>query len=151
MTLYTNGEAVWTFAQMRDVVFPAEIEGVGHGPVHRRRVELRGLARRVANTGIYKKVDEESLAVADPSREASKRLRAELAKELGYYPPSLAAEDVARYREQIAGRKARAESGERDGWAPGGYKWRQWDHLKEERRRTEIETQGRASVADLYE
>jgi hypothetical protein len=31
------------------------------------------------------------------------------------------------------------------------YKWRQWDHLKEERRRTEIETQRRASVADLYE
>ena len=31
------------------------------------------------------------------------------------------------------------------------YKWRQWDHLKEERRRTEVETQGRASVADLYE
>ena len=30
-------------------------------------------------------------------------------------------------------------------------KWRQWDHLKEERRRTEIETQGRASVADLYD
>jgi hypothetical protein len=27
----------------------------------------------------------------------------------------------------------------------------QWDHLKEERRRTEIETHGRASVADLYE
>ena len=38
-----------------------------------------------------------------------------------------------------------------DGWGPNGYKWRQWDHLKEERRRTEIETQGRASVADLYE
>ena len=57
----------------------------------------------------------------------------------------------ARYREQIAERKAREEAGERDGWGPGGYKWRQWDHLKEERRRTEIETQGRASVADLYE
>ena len=57
----------------------------------------------------------------------------------------------ARYREQIAERKAREEAGERDGWGPGGYKWRQWDHLKEERRRTEIEIQGRASVADLYE
>jgi hypothetical protein len=52
---------------------------------------------------------------------------------------------------QIAERKAREEAGERDGWGPGGYKWRQWDHLKEERRRTEIETEGRASVADLYE
>jgi hypothetical protein len=26
-----------------------------------------------------------------------------------------------------------------------------WDHLQEERRRTDIESQGRASVADLYE
>ena len=91
------------------------------------------------------------VAVADLSREESKRLRAELAEGLGFYPASLAAEDVARYREQIAERKAREEAGERDGWGPDGYKWRQWDHLKEERRRTEIETQGRASVADLYE
>ena len=84
------------------------------------------------------------------SSEQDKRLRAELAEGLGFFPrPS--PEDVARYREQIAERKAREEAGERDGWAPGGYKWRQWDHLKEERRRTEIETQGRASVADLYE
>jgi hypothetical protein len=28
MTLYTNGETVWTYEQMRDVVFHAEIEGV---------------------------------------------------------------------------------------------------------------------------
>ena len=85
------------------------------------------------------------------SSEQDKRLRAELAQGLGYFPASLGAEDVARYREQIAKRKAREEAGIRDGWAPGGYKWRQWDHLKEERRRTEIERQGRASVADLYE
>ena len=91
------------------------------------------------------------MAVADLSREESKRLRAELAEGLGYFPASPAPEDVARYREQIAGRKARAEAGERDGWGPGGCKWRQWDRLKEERRRTEIETQGRASVADLFE
>jgi hypothetical protein len=38
--------------------------------------------------------------------------------------PLVAPEDVARYREQIAERKARAEAGERDGWGPGGYKWR---------------------------
>jgi hypothetical protein len=80
-----------------------------------------------------------------------RRLRAELAEGLGFYPASLAAEDVARYREQIAERKTREEAGERDGWGPGGYKWRQWDHLTEERRRTKIETQGRTSVADLYE
>jgi hypothetical protein len=65
---------------------------------------------------------------------SDKRLRAELAEGLGYYPASLTFQDVARYREQIAKRKAREEAGERDGWAPGGYKWRQWDHLKETRR-----------------
>jgi hypothetical protein len=70
---------------------------------------------------------------------------------LGYFPASLAAKDVARHREQIAERKARQEAGERDGWGSGGCKWRRWDHLKEERRRVEIETQGRASVADPYE
>ena len=89
--------------------------------------------------------------MADLSREESKRLRAELAEGLGFYPASLAHEDVTRYREQIAQRKAREEAGERDGWGPGGYRWRQWDHLKEERRRTGIETHRRASVADLYE
>ncbi len=72
------------------------------------------------------------MAVADLSREESKRLRAELAEGLGFYPASLAHEDVARYREQIAKRKARQDAGERDGWALGGYKWRQWDHLREE-------------------
>ena len=84
------------------------------------------------------------MAVSDLSRKESKRLRADLAEGLGFYPASLAAEDVARYREQIAERKAREEAGELDGWGPGGYKWRQWDHLKEERRRIEIEAQGRA-------
>jgi hypothetical protein len=85
--------------------------------------------------------------VADLAQEEAKRLRAELAQGLGYFPASLAAEDVARYREQIAKRTARQDPGERDDWAPGGYRWRQWDHLREERRRTEIETQGRASEA----
>ena len=82
--------------------------------------------------------------------EQDKQLRAELAQGLGYFPASLGAEDVARYREQIAERRVR-EAGIREGWGPNGYRWRQWDHLKEERRRTEIERQGRASVADLYE
>ena len=91
------------------------------------------------------------VAVADLSREESKRLRAELAEGLGFYPASLAHEDVARYREQIAEREAREEAGERDGWGPGGYRWRQWDHLREEKRRAEVEARGRAGVADLYE
>ena len=85
------------------------------------------------------------------SSEQDKRLRAELTQGLGYFPASLGAEDVARYREQIAERQARPQAGERDGWGPNGYRWRQWDHLKEERLRTEIETQGRASAADLYD
>jgi hypothetical protein len=37
-----------------------------------------------------------------------------LAKELGYHPASLVTEDVARYREQIADRKAREEAGIRE-------------------------------------
>ena len=41
------------------------------------------------------------------SSEQDKQLRVELAQGLGYFPASLAAEDVARYREQIAKRKAR--------------------------------------------
>ena len=89
--------------------------------------------------------------MSDLSRKESKRLRADLAEGLGFYPASLASEDVARYREQIAQRKAREEAGERDGWGPGGYKWRQWDQLREEKRRSEMEAQGRASVADLYD
>ena len=48
------------------------------------------------------------------SSDQDKQLRAELAEGLGYFPASLAAEDVARYREQIAERKAREEAGERD-------------------------------------
>ena len=84
--------------------------------------------------------------------EQDKRLRAELAEGLGFSRES-GPRDVARYREHIAERKTREEAGERDGWGLGGYKWRQWAHLKGiERRRTDIETQGtRLSVADLYE
>ena len=89
--------------------------------------------------------------MADLSREERKRLRAELAEGLGFYPASLAPEHVARYRDQIAQRKAREEAGERDGWGPGGYGWRKWDHFREEKRRAEVETRGHAAVADLYE
>ncbi len=117
MTLYTNGETVWTYEQMRDEVFPAEIKGV----------------------------DMDQFIGGELSFEDW------LAEGLGFYPASLAPADIARYREQIAERKARVEAGERDGWGPGGYKWRQWNHLKEEKRRAEVEARGRADVADLYE
>jgi len=76
--------------------------------------------------------------------EPDKRLHAELAADLGYYPASLAPEDVARYRAQVAERKARAEAGERDGWEPGGYRQHKWDHLKEARRQAEVEASCRA-------
>ena len=85
------------------------------------------------------------------SSDEDKRLRAELAQGLGYFPASLAPEDVARYREQIAERKAREESGERDGWGPGGYMWRRWDHLRENKRRAEVAARRRAEVANLNE
>ena len=78
--------------------------------------------------------------------EQDRRLRAELAEGLGYFPASLAPDDVARYREQIAERKARAEAGQRDGWELGGYKWRKWDHLREEKRRAEVEARGHAQM-----
>ena len=81
------------------------------------------------------------------SSEQDKRLRAELARGLGYYPASLAPEDVARYREQIAGRKARKDAGEGE----CGYHEHRWDHFCEEKRRADVEAQGRADVADLYE
>ena len=81
------------------------------------------------------------MAVADMSREESKRLRAELAEGLGYTSES-GPEDVAGYREQIAKRKVREQAGERDGWELGGYKRHKWDHLKEEMRRAEVEARG---------
>jgi hypothetical protein len=37
----------------------------------------------------------------------------------GVLPGKFAPEDVVRYREHIAERKAREEAGERDGWGPG--------------------------------
>ena len=81
------------------------------------------------------------------SSEQDKQLRAELAQGLGYFPASLAPDDVACYREQIAERKAREEAGERDGWGSGRYKWRQWDHLKEAKRRADVEARGRADAS----
>ena len=94
--------------------------------------------------GIWRIGHDEATIV--PSSDQDKRLRAELAEGLGYFPATLAAENVARYREQIAQRKAREEAGIRE----GDHEHR-WDHLREEKRRAEVEAQRRASVADLYE
>src|SRR6478609_2574838 len=95
MTLYTNGDTVWTYEQMRDEVFPAEIEGVDMDQFIGGELSFED-----STPASTRKSTSRGLAVADLSREASKRLGAELAKELGYYPASLAPEDVARYREQ---------------------------------------------------
>lgn len=78
--------------------------------------------------------------MADLSRDEAKALRAELADLLGYYPASLAPDDVARYRKEAA---------ERPAGAP--HQANRWNHLKEEKRRADVETRGRAEVADLYE
>jgi hypothetical protein len=62
MTLYTNGETFWTYAQMRDVVFPAEIDGLDMDQFIGGELSFEDwLAESLLNTGIYKKVDEERL------------------------------------------------------------------------------------------
>jgi len=81
------------------------------------------------------------------SSEEDKQVRAQTAQSLGYFSASLAPEDVAGYREQIADRKARKDAGERE----CGYHEHRWDHFREEKRRADVEAQGRADVADLHE
>ena len=149
MTLYTNGETVWTYEQMRDVEFPAEIEGVDMDQFIGGELSFEDWLAESLNTGIYKKVDEESLG-----RGRSESGRTATGSALSW-PRNLATtQRVWRPRTLpgIAKRSLSArperKAGERDGWGPYGYKWRQWDRLKDERRRREIETQGRASVAD---
>ena len=74
--------------------------------------------------------------MADLTREEAKALRAELAYLLGYYPASLAPDDGARYRKEAAETPHQAN---------------RWNHLQEAKRRADVETRGRAEVADLYE
>ena len=61
MTLYTNGDTVWTYEQMRDEVFPAEIEGVDMDQFIGGELSVADWLAESLNTGIYKKVDEERL------------------------------------------------------------------------------------------
>jgi len=61
MTLYTNGETVWTYEQMRDVVFPAAIEGVEMDQFIGGELSFEDWLAESLNTGIYRKVDEERL------------------------------------------------------------------------------------------
>jgi hypothetical protein len=76
------------------------------------------------------------------SSDEDKRRRAELAKELGYFPATLDPEDIERHRRLNAALDA-APTRERMA--------RRYAHLSEEKRRNEVEAQGRAEVADLYE
>ena len=69
-----------------------------------------------------------------PSSARDKRLRAELAAELGWYPANLDDESIARHRADA----------DRD---PA----KRWAQLTELARQRDVEAAGRAAVADLYE
>ena len=71
-----------------------------------------------------------------------KRLRAELAQELGFYPASLHPADIERHRRLNA---ALDKAPSMDGIH------RKFAHRREAKRRAEAEASGRAEVADLYE
>ena len=60
MTLYTNGETVSTYEQMRDEVFPAEIDGLDMDQFIGGELSFEDWLAESVNTGIYKKVDQES-------------------------------------------------------------------------------------------
>jgi hypothetical protein len=68
-----------------------------------------------------------------------KRLRAELAAELGWYPADLGDESIARHRADADGKKTDHDAAKR------------WAHLTERARQRDVEAAGRAAVADLYE
>jgi hypothetical protein len=76
------------------------------------------------------------------STEQDKRLRAELAQELAFYPASLDPADIDRHRRLNA---ALDRALTLDGIH------RKFAHLREEERRAYVEACGRAEVADLYE
>jgi hypothetical protein len=76
------------------------------------------------------------------SSDEDKRLRAELAAELGYYPATLDPEDIERHR-RLNAAIDKAPTRERLAL--------RYRHLSELRRQREVEERGREEVADLYE
>ena len=74
-----------------------------------------------------------------PSSDHDKRLRAELAAELGWYPADLDDESIARRRADAARKKTDRDPAKK------------WAHLTELARQRDVEAAGRAAVADLYE
>jgi hypothetical protein len=73
------------------------------------------------------------------SSERDKRLRAELAAELGWYPADLDDESIARHRADAARKKTDRDPAKK------------WAHLTELARQRDVEAARRAAVADLYE
>jgi hypothetical protein len=71
--------------------------------------------------------------------EEERRLRAELAAELGWYPADLDDESVVRQRADAARKKTDRDPAKR------------WAHLTELARQRDVEERGREQVADLYE
>jgi hypothetical protein len=67
--------------------------------------------------------------------------RAELAAELGYFPASLAPEDIERHRRLNAALDAAPSLEQISG---------KFAHLRVEKRRADVEREGRAALADLY-
>jgi hypothetical protein len=76
------------------------------------------------------------------STEQDKRLRAELAQELGFYPASLDPADIDRHR-RLNAALDRALTMDRI--------TRKFAHPREEKRQHEAESRGRVQVADVYE
>ena len=76
------------------------------------------------------------------STEQDKRLRAELAQELGFYPASLDPAAIDRHR-RLNAALDRALTLDRIN--------RKFAHLREEKRQHEAESRGRVEVADVYE
>ncbi len=76
------------------------------------------------------------------STKQNKRMRAELAQELGFYPASLDPADIDRHRRLNAALDS-APSLDRI--------HRKFAHLREEKRQHEAESRGRVQVADVYE
>ena len=76
------------------------------------------------------------------SSDEDTRRQAELAKGLGYFPATLDPEDIERHRWLNAALDA-APTGEQVA--------RRYAHLREQKRRAEVEARGRAEMADLYE
>jgi hypothetical protein len=69
----------------------------------------------------------------------NKRLRAELAVDLGWYPADLDDESIARHRADAARHTTDHDPAKK------------WAHLTELARQREVERRGREEVADLYE